>query len=70
MTSRLGLLKESGHHSTFNLTGLTRMVGEAGFQVLEAQKFMFSPIGFPAERVIERVLGALGERIERRPGAP
>ena len=63
VASRLGLLKASGHHGTFNLTELTRMVEEAGFQVLEAQKFMFSPIGFPAEKVIERVLGPLGLRL-------
>jgi hypothetical protein len=31
-----------------------------GFQVVEAKKFMFSPVGFPAEKLIERGMRATG----------
>ena len=60
ISSAIGLLKEAGHHHTFNLKELGRLVRASGFQVLEARKFMFSPIGFPAEKTIERILGPLG----------
>ena len=55
----IGLLKESGHNETFNLHQLRALAESNGFVVLEAQKFMFSPIGFPGEKRIERMLQAL-----------
>jgi len=60
VASAIGLLKEEAHQRTFNLTELCQLANENGFVVLEARKFMFSPVGFPAEKVIERVLGPLG----------
>ena len=36
------------------------MAQATGFEVLEARRFMFSPIGFPAEKTIERFLETLG----------
>ena len=39
---------------------LRSMAQESGLNVLESRKFMFSPVGFPAERVIERLLGPVG----------
>ena len=60
VASVIGVLKEAAHQRTFNLAELRQLANEHGFVVLEARKFMFSPVGFPAEKVIERVLGPLG----------
>lgn len=60
ISSAIGLLKDADHYRTFNLAELRQLANETGFVVLEARKFMFSPVGFPAEKVIERVLGSLG----------
>jgi SAM-dependent methyltransferase len=60
LATRIGLLDDDQHNETFNLAGLGALVEGAGFEVLEARKFMFSPIGFPCEQAIERALRALG----------
>ena len=60
LASSIGLLEEVGHQETFNLAQLRDLVQANGFKVLEARKFMFSPIGFPAEKTIERIFGPLG----------
>jgi SAM-dependent methyltransferase len=60
IASRLGILKDPDHYETYNLRQLRAMAEAEGLQVLEARKFMFSPVGFPAEEVIERVFGPLG----------
>jgi 2-polyprenyl-3-methyl-5-hydroxy-6-metoxy-1,4-benzoquinol methylase len=54
ISSTIGLLKEAGHQETLNLAQLRQRSEAAGFQVVEAKKFMFSPVGFPAEKLIER----------------
>jgi SAM-dependent methyltransferase len=56
LASALGLLKDSGHQQTFTLTELRRLAERCGFETLEAFKFMFSPVGFPAEKRIEVLL--------------
>jgi len=63
ISSAIGLLKEAGHHMTLNLKQLKQMAEKAGFEVMEASKFMFSPIGFPAEKTIEKIFGPLGLRL-------
>lgn len=63
ISSAIGLLKEAGHHMTLNLKQLRQMAEQAGFTVMEASKFMFSPIGFPAEKTIEKIFGPLGLRL-------
>lgn len=60
IASTLGLLKEAGHQFHFRLNDLRELGGKHGFETLEARKFMFSPVGFPAERFIERVFGPIG----------
>ncbi|NJN68000.1 MAG: methyltransferase domain-containing protein [Chloroflexaceae bacterium] len=60
ISSRIGLLKEAGHQETLNLSQLCERSEAAGFQVVEAKKFMFSPVGFPAEKLIERGMRAVG----------
>lgn len=60
LASVVGHLKESGHFETFDISQLGPMLVENGFQIKEMRKFMFSPIGFPAEKTIERIFGPLG----------
>ncbi len=60
LASFLGILKEAGHDTTFTLSQLGSMATGAGFRIAEARRFMFSPIGFPAEHLIERVLRLSG----------
>ncbi len=60
VASAVGLLKDSGHQETFDLKKLRHLCQENQFEVLEAKKFMFSPVGFPAEKSIERIFGPLG----------
>jgi ubiquinone/menaquinone biosynthesis C-methylase UbiE len=63
VASALGIWKEGGHDTTLNLKQLSRMAGETGFTVMESSKFMFSPVGFPAEKTIEKIFGPLGLRL-------
>jgi SAM-dependent methyltransferase len=63
ISAAIGLLKEAGHQHTFNLKRLAALMAESGLRVVETKKFMFSPVGFPAERLIERLLGPLGLRL-------
>ena len=63
IASAIGLLEDFGHQRTFNLTELSQLISANGFQQLEARKFMLSPVGFPAEKTIERILDSLGLRM-------
>ena len=56
IATTLRMLKEDDHQETFRLKQLVALVERGGFDVVEARKFMFSPIGFPAEISIERML--------------
>lgn len=60
ISSAIGLLKEAGHNETLNLKQLSELAEQTGFNVVEAKKFMFSPVGFPAERLIEQGMTAVG----------
>jgi len=62
VATAIGHLPEEGHNQTFNLRQLRQLFLDSGFQVLEAQKFMISPWGFPAEMSIERIMRAIGLR--------
>src|SRR5262249_53053773 len=63
VASALGIWKEGGHQETLNLKKLRKMALENGFTIAEAKPFMFSPIGFPAEKTIEKIFGPLGLRL-------
>ncbi|MCI0605150.1 methyltransferase domain-containing protein [bacterium] len=60
IASKLGFLKEDDHQETFNLKGLTSLIASKEFQILESEKFMMSPVGFPAELSIEKVIKKIG----------
>jgi len=48
--------EERGHRKTFNLKRLKNDFQNYNFQILNTEKFMFSPIGFPAELKIEKLI--------------
>lgn len=60
IASTLGFLKEEDHQETFNLKRLRTLVADHHFEILEAEKFMMSPIGFPAEQTIEKIMKRIG----------
>lgn len=60
VASMIGLLEEEDHNETIDLDKLEHMAEAVELAVLERRKFMFSPVGFPAERIIERVFGPFG----------
>ena len=60
VATAIGHLPEEGHNQTFNLRQLRQLFLDSGFQILEAQKFMMSPWGFPAELTIERMMRSVG----------
>jgi ubiquinone/menaquinone biosynthesis C-methylase UbiE len=60
IASKFGFLKEDDHQETFNLKKLTSLVASNSFEILESQKFMMSPVGFPAELSIEKAMRKMG----------
>lgn len=60
IASAIRLLRNAGHQRTFKLDELCQLVQACGCEILEARKFMFSPIGFPAEEHVERLLTLAG----------
>jgi ubiquinone/menaquinone biosynthesis C-methylase UbiE len=62
IATMIGHLPDEGHVETFNLRQLEQLFTDAGFDVLQAEKFMMSPWGFPAELAIERIMRSIGLR--------
>ena len=52
----VGHLEEEQHHHIPNIKELKELANSNNLKVVEAKKFMFSPIGFPLEISIERLL--------------
>ncbi|MBN2094128.1 MAG: class I SAM-dependent methyltransferase [Candidatus Zambryskibacteria bacterium] len=53
-------LKGEKHNIMFNLEKLKKSFKEANFEIIQADKFMFSPMGVPGELRIERIIKSLG----------
>ena len=49
-------------HELVSLTRMIRLSQQAGFEKLKAKRYMMSPIGFPWERSIEKILRKVGLR--------
>jgi len=60
IATRLGHIKDEEHRETFNLKKLKLLFAIHNFQIVKAEKFMLSPIGFPFELKAERVLKVFG----------
>ena len=52
----IGHIEKDLHQETFSIKKLKNYFLKTNFKVLEAKKFMFSPIGFPFEIQIEKIL--------------
>jgi ubiquinone/menaquinone biosynthesis C-methylase UbiE len=46
IATKIGHLKDEQHNKTFSLADLKILVEDEGFQIILAEKFMISPIGF------------------------
>ena len=60
IATRIGHLKEEEHHELITLKKLIPLFNTAGFDVVNAEQFMISPIGMPFELEIEKVLKLCG----------
>lgn len=56
----IGKFSREEHQQAFNLKILEKYFRETGFEVAEKQMFMFSPVGFPLEIQIEKIIKFLG----------
>ena len=56
VATRLGHLDAGQHTRLPKLGELSAMAEENGLEVLEAEKFMLSPVGMPCEAAVERLL--------------
>ena len=52
----VGHLDDEQHHHIPNIKELKKLANSNNLKVVEAKKFMFSPIGFPLEVKIEKIL--------------
>lgn len=60
IATKIRHLEDEQHHKTFNLQELKSLFESHGFNILKAEKFMMSPIGFPYELKIEKIMKSLG----------
>ena len=60
IATKIGHLKEEQHQKTFKLEELKSLFVLHGLKILKAEKFMMSPIGFPYEVKIEKILKSIG----------
>jgi len=56
IATKVGHLEDEQHVKTFKLSELVYLLKAKGFKILKAEKFMMSPIGFPCELKIERIM--------------
>lgn len=60
IASLIGHVKGEYHNEKFTLKSLTRLLTNAGLEVVEARRFMVSPVGFPVELFVEGFLRKIG----------
>jgi len=60
IAAKIGHLEGAQHQKTFKLSQLVSLLKSKGFKILRAEKFMISPIGFPYEIKIEKVVKLAG----------
>lgn len=56
IATKIGHLEDEQHNETFNLSKLKSLFEVQRFTVVKAEKFMMSPIGFPSELAIEKIM--------------
>ncbi|MBT5110494.1 MAG: methyltransferase domain-containing protein [Rhodospirillaceae bacterium] len=60
IATRIGLLDDDQHNETFNLDALSALFAGHDFDILDAYRFMLSPVGMPGEIFFERCFRAIG----------
>jgi len=60
IAGKIGGVPKEGHQTTFNLKKLNEIFTNNHFKVVLLKKFMLSPIGFPLEILIEKLLNTTG----------
>lgn len=60
IATKIGHLNEEEHEKTFKLSELVSLLKSKGFRILKAEKFMVSPLGFPYEVEIEKIIKMIG----------
>ena len=60
LATKIGHLEEEQHNETFRLSELRSLFEQEGIKIIKAEKFMMSPIGFPYELKIERIMKRIG----------
>lgn len=60
IATKIGHLEGGKHQKTFKLSKLVSLLKSKGFKILKAEKFMISPIGFPYEIKIEKIVKLAG----------
>ncbi|MCF6154182.1 MAG: class I SAM-dependent methyltransferase [Candidatus Brocadia sp.] len=55
IATHIGHLKEEEHNELINLGKLIFLFEKIGFEIVQAERFMISPIGIPFELMIEKV---------------
>ncbi len=60
IASLIGHVKGEDHNEKFTIKSLARLLTNAGLEVVEARRFMVSPVGFPVELFIEGFLRKIG----------
>jgi len=60
IATNFGHLEGEQHQKTFKLSKLVSLLKSEGFKILKAEKFMMSPIGFPCEIKIEKIMKLAG----------
>jgi len=59
VATAIGHLKEDEHQETLDLVRIKGLLSSTGFDILEARKFMVSPVGSPFEKRLEGVMRRL-----------
>jgi len=60
IATKIGYFEEELHNVTFKLPELKLLFESQDFKILKAEKFMMSPIGFPHEVKIEKIMKSIG----------
>ncbi len=63
VATKVGHLSDEQHSKVMNLTELCLLISQMGMDIVEAEKFMVSPVGMPFELAVERVLRRLHLRL-------
>ncbi len=60
IATRIGHLKEEEHSELITLRKLISLLKKTGFEIVNAEHFMISPIGIPFELLVEKMLKLCG----------